>query len=90
MSTDNQREKGIVSRCMNSRRRFDCCLRGSVIGNKRKRVHCNLRCNTIDHDIFAIISRMSFHPTNLESETVYRTLRMPIKMSKRNERITPC
>jgi hypothetical protein len=75
MTTENQREKGIVSRCMNSRRRFDCCLRGSVIGNKRKRVHCNLRCNTIDHDIFAIISRMSSQPTSFESETVTRSQR---------------
>jgi hypothetical protein len=56
MSTDNQREKGIVPRCMNSRCRFDCCIRGSVVGNNRKRVHCYLKYTTIDHDIFAIIS----------------------------------
>jgi hypothetical protein len=72
MSTDNQREKGIVSRCMNSRCRFDCYIRDSVVENKRKRVHCYLRHNTIVHDIFAIISRMSFQPTSFESETVYR------------------
>jgi hypothetical protein len=70
MGKDNQHEKGIVSRCMNSRCRFDRCIRGSVLGNKRKRVHCYLRHNTIDHDIFAIISRMSFQPTSLESKTV--------------------
>jgi hypothetical protein len=78
MSTDNQREKGIVSRCMNSRRRFDCCIRGGVVENKPKRVHCYLRYNTIDHDIFAIISSI------ISNQQVWRVKSLQVQRPRNN------